>query len=133
MSLINTVFLVLLGMMAASVFLQAQWPQLKPFLHKLTDYQGTLGVAGVVWSAAWFIVLLIQVGYVFISTLFYVACIAVLLGLGLVLGGQNFNQWLGESQQQRVQQWRERLLPHQTGLGLAALALGALQLLWMVF
>ncbi|OUD12399.1 hypothetical protein [Thioflexithrix psekupsensis] len=133
-NLLSIILLLLLGLMAASVYLQAQSPPLRPVLEKLTQFQGMLGVSGLIFGVIWLIILLIKAGYVVLMALFGLACIFVLLSLGVLMGSQWVERWLqGSEQQQYLRDWRARLLPYQTQLGLAALVLSGLQLLWLIF
>jgi hypothetical protein len=134
MNVISIILLSLLGTLAASLYLQNQWPQLRPMLTKLNQYQAIIGIAGLAWGGLWLLILIIQVGYLFIATLFWIACIAVLGCLGILMGQQYIIRWLPSDQQkQTLQHWQQELSPYQTKLGLAALVLAALQLLWLVF
>jgi hypothetical protein len=133
-NMLSIILLLLLGLMAASVYLQNQSPPLQPLLEKLTQYQGILGVSGLIFGVIWLIVLLMKAGYIILMALFGIACSVVLLGLGVLMGSHLVEQWLQDSEQQQyLRSWRTRLLPYQTQLGLAALVLSGLQLLWLIF
>jgi hypothetical protein len=64
-NLLSIVLLLLLGLMAASVYLQsAIAAATQPLLEKLTQYQGILGVSGLIFGVIWLVVLLMKAGYV---------------------------------------------------------------------
>ncbi|HEY6177150.1 MAG TPA: hypothetical protein VIX73_21990 [Kofleriaceae bacterium] len=125
------------GILAASSLIIARKPNAKDLIDKLTPYQGWIGIVMFFWGV-WGVLDCVR----FLSVLsvrplfwlFWLACGAADLVVGFLLGFGLITKYaLGKSPSAlaRGQQIRARLAGYQGTLGLFAIAMGALYIVWL--
>ncbi len=125
------------GILAASSLIIARKPNAKDLIDKLTPYQGWIGVAMFFWGIWGIFDCLRNLAMLSgqpILWVFWMASSAVDLVVGFLLGFGLITKYaLGSSVAARArgQLIREKLAGYQGMLGLAAIALGALYLVWL--
>ena len=120
--------LILLGVLSASGLIIQKRPDAKEAIAKLAKYQGYLGVVGALWGA-WVLVHSVLdlrlIAMPFVLWLTNTAIGVVLVGNGFLLGYGLAMTWVkDEAAKVRAAAAYQKLLPYQTRLGLAAIALG---------
>jgi hypothetical protein len=125
------------GILAASALIIARKPNAKELIDKLTPYQGWIGIVMFFWGV-WGVLDCVR----FVSVLsarplfwvFWLACGAADLIVGFLLGFGLITKYaLGKSPAAlaRGQALRARLAGYQGMLGLFAIAMGVLYIVWL--
>jgi hypothetical protein len=124
------------GILAASSLIIARKPNAKELIDKITPYQGWIGIVMFFWGIWAVLDCVRHVGFISVVPLFWTFWLAqgiadllvgFLLGFGLIT-----KYALGKSAvaQERGQQIRARLAGYQGVLGLFAISMGALYIIW---
>lgn len=121
--------LMLLGVLSAASFIVSKRPDARELIEKLARYQGYFGVIGALWGV-WVLIQCVLnlrlVGLPLGLWLTQLAVGAVLLGNGFLLGYNLAMSWVkDEAARAHASEVYKKLVPYQTRLGLAAIALGA--------
>ncbi len=125
------------GILAASALIIARKPNAKQLIDKLTPYQGWIGIVMFVWGIKELFGSLTNMGLIKVAPVLWVFWLATgvadllvgfLLGFGLIT-----KYALGRSPQAeaRGQALRLKLAAYQGVLGLFAIAMGVLYLVWI--
>lgn len=129
MWLLTLVLLVLLGVLGIAGWLKAKRPDAERHLQPIEQFEGGIGVAGLVWG----ILLLLRwlsafgVGGASLVTLLTAL---VIIALALILALPMLRTMFGSGEfMAKVAQMTDRLLPYKIGLGFACLVLALYSLL----
>lgn len=125
------------GILAASALIIARKPNAKQLIDKMTPYQGWIGVVMFVWGIKEIFGAVTNMGMLKAAPVLWIFWLAsgvadllvgFLLGFGLIA-----KYALGRSPtaEARSQSLRLRLAPYQGVLGLFAIAMGTLYILWI--
>jgi hypothetical protein len=133
MGILFSIFLVIVGALAAYPRVIQTWPNGKQLIDRLLPYQGAIGIVALLWGLAQILRRLARMGVelrlepALWLVMFAGGVVAVLLGilLGYGLIAQHV---LGRSpdMQRRGDEIRARLIPRQAQFGIAGMALGVL-------
>jgi hypothetical protein len=130
MGLITSIFLIALGVLAASSSIVAKRPDAKNYIDALVPYQGWLGFVACLWGI-WIvfngILHLEWIRYIPLWWVTFVLTGALEFTLGLLLGYALLTKYLlsrSEEATRRGEQLRQNLVPYQTTMGYAAIDLG---------
>ena len=124
---LSAIILIVLGLLSASHLIVSNRPDAREMIEKLAAYQGWVGVAGAIWGA-WSLlnaVLNVDLTNAFVGSITAIVVSAVTLLNGFLLGfGLGMTFVKDEAAKEKAGEAYTKLLPYQTGLGIAALALG---------
>jgi hypothetical protein len=128
MLLVYGLSLMVLGVLSASSLIVQKRPDAKEMIEKLARYQGTIGVVAAVWGAYVLLRSILNLASIHLPFLHWatsVAIGAVLLGNGFLLGYGLAMTWVKDpTAKAKAEEAYQKLVPYQTKLGLAAIALG---------
>jgi hypothetical protein len=125
------------GLLAASAFFVAKKPNAKVLIDKLTPYQGWIGVVLLFWGL-WLglhTIRLLGSGISILWLVTWAAMAVVNTGVGFLLGFGLVTKYAlskNEVAMQKGQQIRQRLVNVQIPLGIAAVAVGVWQALYVL-
>jgi hypothetical protein len=125
------------GILAASGLIIARKPNAKELINKLTPYQGWIGLVLLFWGVWGVINCLMNLGMIAhfpLQFIFWLAANVADLGVGAILGFGLASKYLlsgNPAAKARGETLRAKLLPYQGVLGLFAIAMGVLYILWM--
>jgi hypothetical protein len=125
------------GLLAASGLIISRKPNAKELIDRLTPYQGWIGIVMFVWGIWGVIECVTNLGALKTTPLFWVfwlACGLADLAVGFLLGFGLITKYaLGKSPvaEARGQAIRLKLAGYQGPLGLFAIAMGVLYLVWL--
>lgn len=128
MLLVYSLSLIVLGVLSASSVIIKKRPDAEELIRKLAPYQGYIGVLGAFWGAWVLLGSLLSLRMVSLPLLAWLTSVAV----GVVLLGNGFLQGYGlamtwvkdETARVKAQEAYQKILPYQSKLGMAAIALG---------
>jgi hypothetical protein len=124
------------GILAASALIIARKPNAKELIDKITPFQGWIGILMTFWGAWAVLDCIRNLSVLKVAPLFWTFWLAqgvadllvgFLLGFGLITKYTLGNSAVGRA---RGQQIRERLAAYQGPLGLFAIVMGALYIVW---
>jgi len=128
--MVHGIWLVLLGVLAASNLIIAKKPEAKELIGKLAPYQGWIGAVSALWGVWGIISCVIHLNLLTITPLFWVLWLAdsvLLAALGLLLGVGVLKTFIkNPTAQAKMDQTIAKLAPKQGMLGLVGIALGLL-------
>ena len=127
MWLLTLILLVLLGLLGISDWLKAKRPDIARHLQPIEQFEGWIGVAGVVWGILLLLRWLAGIGVLRFAgggMLVMLLTALVVFALSLILGLPILRSLFGEGAfMAKVAQLVDRLLPYKVGLGFACLVL----------
>lgn len=127
MWLLTLILLVLLGLLGISGWLKARRPDIGRHLQPIEQFEGWIGVAGVVWGILLLLRWLAGIGMLRFAgggMLVLLLTALVVLSLSLILALPILRSLFGEGAfMAKVAQLVDRLLPYRIGLGFACLVL----------
>lgn len=127
MWLLTLILLVLLGLLGISGWLKARRPDVGRHLQPIEQFEGWIGVAGVVWGILLLLRWLAGIGMLRFAgggMLVLLLTALVVLSLSLILALPILRSLFGEGAfMAKVAQLVDRLLPYRIGLGFACLVL----------
>jgi hypothetical protein len=134
MGIIFSIFLIVVGGLAAYPKVVQTWPNGKELIDKLLPYQGTIGVVALAWGLIGVLMLLfshmhIMLTYFPVGWLIWMAAYLDAVLLGLLLGYALIAQYVlarNLDLQRRAETIRAKLTPRQIQLGIAGMVLGVL-------
>lgn len=125
------------GILAASALIIARKPNARDLIDKITPYQGWIGVVMFFWGI-WGVLDCVRfVGLLGTRPLFWIfwlACGVADLAVGFLLGFGLITKYVlsrNAAAEARGQQLRAKLAAYQGVFGLAAIAMGALYIVWL--
>ena len=131
--MLDGLWLVVLGVLAASNLIIAKKPDAAALISKIAPYQGWIGVGSTVWGVWALLHCLAGSELLRVRPLLWILWLAdslLLISLGLLLGVGIFKSFIkNPAAQGRLDQLIAKLAPYQGKLGLAAIALGAV---WLI-
>jgi hypothetical protein len=125
------------GMIASSNLIVARKPNARELIDKLTPYAGSIGIIMFGWGVWELISVVLNLGMLGsapLSWLFWLLCglsdisVGFLLGFGLIT---KYTMSGNKAALERSAQIRERLAPYQGGLGVFAIVMGVVYLVWL--
>jgi hypothetical protein len=123
------VTLLLLGVLSAAGFIIQKRPDAREHIEKIAPYQGYIGVIAALWGVFVVIKAVLNISLLAHAPLHWLTWLAIglmLVGNGFLLGyGLAMGHVKDETARQKAQEAYQRLLPHQTRLGLVSIGLGA--------
>jgi len=127
MWLLTLILLVLLGLLGISDWLKAKRPDIARHLQPIEQFEGWIGVAGVVWGILLLLRWLAGIGVLRFAgggMLVMLLTALVVFALSLILGLPILRSLFGEGAfMAKVAQLVGKLLPYKVGLGFACLVL----------
>lgn len=122
--------LLVLGFLGAINLIAARKPEAKKLAAKLAPYQGWIGAGAAIWGVyfliRWFGYGIEGLSVVPVLSLTSLAAALLLIGLGTIFGLGIFKQFVkAEAPREKLDTLVGKLLPMQSTLGLAAIAVGA--------
>lgn len=127
MVLLSALVLVVIGVLSAAPLIIAKRPDAKEAIAKLAAYQGWIGVGAALWGAWGVLQSLSNIDQIGLAWIIGLAVAVVTLLNGFLLGFALGVVFVGdENAKEKAFEFYDRLLPFQTRLGLAAIALGLL-------
>jgi hypothetical protein len=127
MWLLTLILLVLLGLLGISGWLKTRRPDIGRHLQPIEQFEGWIGVAGVVWGILLLLRWLAGIGILRFAgggMLVMLLTALVVLSLSLILALPILRSLFGEGAfMGKVAQLVDRLLPYKVGLGFACLVL----------
>jgi len=127
MWLLTLILLVLLGLLGISDWLKAKRPDIARHLQPIEQFEGWIGVAGVVWGILLLLRWLAGIGVLRFAgggMLVMLLTALVVFALSLILGLPILRSLFGEGAfMAKVAQLVDRLSPYKVGLGFACLVL----------
>jgi len=127
MWLLTLILLVLLGLLGISDWLKAKRPDIARHLQPIEQFEGWIGVAGVVWGILLLLRWLAGIGVLRFAgggMLVMLLTALVVFALSLILGLPILRSLFGEGAfMAKVAQLVDKLLPYKVGLGFACLVL----------
>ncbi len=130
MGILSGLWLLLLGILGAASLIVAWQPNAKQLMAKVAPYQGWIGAVSALWGLWSVISAILNLGWLSAAPLFWLlfAASALLqLTLGIVLGVGVIKTFLKyEKASATIDNTVLRLVPYQSKLGLAAIAVGVL-------
>ena len=128
MTLFTGVWMILLGVLAASHLILARQPNARDIIEKITPFQGWIGVISFLWGLWTLFISLLLLGSTEIMPIAWLVRVAtgvLLIGLGLVLGLGIMKEVIKHPP---TVQWMDRLHrnlePKQGALGLVSICVG---------
>ncbi len=124
------------GVLAASGLIIARKPNAKEIINKLTPYQGWLGLCLLFWGVWGVLQCILNIGWIKIVPLHYVMWLAANVanvGVGAILGFGLASKYLLRGSPvaiSRGETLRAKLLPYQGTIGLFAIVVGVLSILF---
>jgi hypothetical protein len=132
MWLLTLLLLVLLGLLGIADWLKAKNPETGRHLQPLEQFEGLIGVAGLVWGLLLVLRWIAHIGSMFILSgvgLVALLTAAVVVAISLILALPMLRSMFGESDfMAKLGHVVERLLPYKLGLGIACLVLALFML-----
>lgn len=133
MWLITLVLLILLGVLGIAGWLKAKRPDAERHLQPIEQFEGWIGVAGLVWGILLLLRWLSALGVVQYApgaTLVTLLTALVIVSLSLILALPMLRTMFGSGEfMAKVGHMTDRLLPYKIGLGFACLVLALYSLL----
>jgi hypothetical protein len=136
--LITTAIIVIGGVLAAASLIVAKKPNAKDLIDKLTPYQGWTGVVMAFWGV-WGVINSIRFLSILsvapLTWIFALAASVIMLVVGFLLGFGLLTKWTlsnSPAAELRGQQIRAKLAPMQGTFGLLAIAVGLVNVIWVV-
>ena len=134
MGIIFSLFLIVVGALAAYPKVVQTWPSGKELIDKLLPYQGAIGIVALIWGIIGVFGLLfsrmnIMLSYSPLRWLIWLAGYVDAVLLGLLLGYVLLAQYVLANNldlQRRAEGIRAKLTPRQVQLGVVGMALGLL-------
>jgi hypothetical protein len=134
MGILFSLFLIVVGALAAYPKVIQTWPSGKDLIDKLLPYQGVIGIVVLVWGVVGVFTLLfshmqVMLTYSPVRWLIWMAAYVDAVLLGLLLGYVLIAQYVLASNldlQRRAEVIRAKLTPRQISLGIAGIVLGVL-------
>ncbi len=132
MGLIGGIWLVLLGVLAASNLIIARKPEAKELIAKIAPYQGWIGVASAFWGAWGIINSVLSLAWIAFMPIYwatYLASSVLQFALGILLGVGTLKMFVKQPQAvEKMDNLVAKLAPKQGVLGLIAIGVGV----WMI-
>jgi hypothetical protein len=132
MWLLTFLLLALLGLLGIADWLKARNPDTGRHLQPLEQFEGLIGVAGLVWAILLVLRWLMHIGAdYFLSGVMLIGLLnaAVIFALSLILSLPMLRSMFGESDfMAKLGRVVEKLLPYKLGLGIACLVLALFML-----
>jgi hypothetical protein len=126
------VWMIVLGVLAASNLIIARKPDATQLIGKLSPYQGWIGAVSALWGAWLIITAILNLGWLSTAPIWwltYAANAVLVFSLGLLLGIGVLKSFIKHPQAvSRMDQMIVRLAPKQGVLGLIGIGVGA----WMI-
>ena len=136
MWLLTFILLVLLGLLGIADWLKSRRPDTARHLHPIEQFEGFIGIAGLVWGTLLLLRWLSKLGVMWASGAMLVSLLMalVVLALSLILGLPLLRSMFGEGEfMAKVARLTERLVPYKLGLGFACFVLALYSLLNRMF
>jgi hypothetical protein len=136
LSTLNSVIVILGGILAVSGLIIANKPDAKQIIDKLTPYQALIGVGMIALSVVTFVRLLGILTDLFKLNFMFALGVWCMIGTGVALGAlfgmPQIVKWIpGESSaEQKALEFSQKVAPFQVLLGLVAIAGGLIVLLF---
>ena len=131
MFIIYILALIVIGSIAAIGFVESKVPQSKKAMDFIKPYTEWVGLVSLVFGIYWLIKVLIHIGtylkYAFVLTLIQIASSALLILLGFLMAQPLIMNLIGKNK--NVSDMADKIAPLKEKLGLAAIALGFVNLL----
>ena len=136
MWLLTFVLLILLGVLGIAGWLKARRPDVGRSLQAIEQFEGWIGVAGLVWGLLLLLRWLSALGMMYSSGAMLVTLLTalVVIALSLILALPLLRSMFGSGDfMTRVGRVGDRVLPYKIGLGLACLVLALYALIGRAF
>jgi len=133
--LLNGLWLIVLGVLAAANLIIARKPEAKELIGKLAPYQGWIGAISALWGAWGVISAILRIGWLaharwLMTWIHWTANGALLLCLGLLLGVGVLKTFIKNPEAQaKMDQVITKLTPYQGTLGIIAIGVGVWSIL----
>ncbi len=136
--MIFAIVLIVLGLLAVPSLVLKKKPNAKELFDKVAPYQGWFGVICALWGV-WGIISLVlnlgMLGYAPLTWVLWLAVDLVLAGLGFILGYGLIQKYALSKNEKAAAKGGEvlaKLLPLQGRLGIAAIILGLIDLVYII-
>ena len=132
-----SIWLIVLGMLAAANLIIAKKPEAQQIIEKISPYEGWIGAIAAVTGAFWFLWSLLHIGWIsygiitMIYWLLFVISTLLMVGLGLLLGLNVIKSFVKKEDVVDILDLvAPKLAPFKGKMGLVALGMGVVTLVF---
>jgi len=138
MGWINTIVLLILGVLGAAGIIVKKKPDAKELLEKLSKISGYVGVLGALWGIWIIISSILNLGWIGLGLVWLIWWITFLANgvamaaLGIIFGFGLISNYLGEEAKAKGEEIRKKLVGYQATLGIFSICVAIWNILFQL-